>query len=293
MKTGNMMSHVALNIKKRKDVKFMNLSLEIQSKDSLCRMEPQDRGQYFRIVTRELRYLGEKQCSMCFEIKKLEMFNKNGVRKNIQNYHKFCIECRKLHSKNINKELKKNFKNYIPKLLRYARRRTRAFKLPECNLTKDYLFNLWNHQEGRCFYTKDFLNIDDYTSDLYCSLDKVDPEKGYVIGNVVYTSKLCNFTKNKRNFEEFYEFCLNVVTNFKNGEYPKIDISTEEHFWLKNNTEKWLINNPLQKLSSDNVRLIKDLISKGEMTLTDIGKLFKVGVSCISAIKHNKSWKNI
>jgi len=90
------------------------------------------------------------------------------------------------------------------------------------DLTFDYLMNLWNEQSGNCFYTKVPLdNISPGTTRkqlTLCnrlmnspSLDKLYPDKGYVIGNVVWCSYSINSMKWDRTIDEFLDTCKTIV----------------------------------------------------------------------------------
>jgi HNH endonuclease len=61
-------------------------------------------------------------------------------------------------------------------------------------------------------------------------------------------------------------------------DYGLINISGENHYY--------------SKLKSSDVVEIKKLLKKGN-TNVDISKVFNVTATCISSIKHNKSWKHI
>lgn len=95
------------------------------------------------------------------------------------------------------------------------------------DLTFQYLKDLWVEQEGKCFYTKIALNsfklgagrknLTKSNCDRGSpSLDKLDPDKGYIQGNVVWCSHSVNSMKGNLTKEEFYEVCLNIVKFINN-----------------------------------------------------------------------------
>lgn len=62
-------------------------------------------------------------------------------------------------------------------------------------ISPEYLLNLWNRQEGKCFYTDEPMALysdSGIVRNLF-SVDKIIPEKGYTPGNVV----LCTFRANE------------------------------------------------------------------------------------------------
>lgn len=98
------------------------------------------------------------------------------------------------------------------------------------DLTFDYLKDLWNKQNGKCYYTNVDLtdiktghskrHINGITITAFTdhgpSLDKIVPEKGYVKGNVVFCSRKINTTKLDRTPEQFLEVCRTVLEVAKN-----------------------------------------------------------------------------
>ncbi len=89
-------------------------------------------------------------------------------------------------------------------------------KTPKSDLTTEYLLELFNEQEGKCYYCREEI--------IFClghgqnrpvsktaSLDKLDPKQGYRIGNVAWVSHKCNTSKLDRTEEEFYLFCERVL----------------------------------------------------------------------------------
>ena len=102
--------------------------------------------------------------------------------------------------------------------LRLARRRVRA-NGRECNITLEYLKELWESQGGRCPYTGWKLDNPSTTNeyngyDLHpkrASLDRIDSAKGYVPGNVQFVSVIANYGKRDFREEELLEFCKAVA----------------------------------------------------------------------------------
>jgi hypothetical protein len=85
----------------------------------------------------------------------------------------------------------------------------------EVDVTSDYLSGLWNTQGGKCAYTKLPLilnssskrNLDfRYTA----SLDRIDSNLGYVIGNVQFVSTAINYMKNTMSHSQCIEFLQQI-----------------------------------------------------------------------------------
>jgi len=83
------------------------------------------------------------------------------------------------------------------------------------DLEPDYLVGLFHQQKGLCYYSGVEMDWDSYgkghaTSESM-SVDRLDPQKGYVKGNVVLCTYLMNTTKGSRTEQEFYEICRQVL----------------------------------------------------------------------------------
>jgi hypothetical protein len=88
-----------------------------------------------------------------------------------------------------------------------------------CDLTLEFLKQLWNDQKGKCPYSgvKLILNTHSlrhhdfrYTA----SLDRIDNAKGYVQGNVQFISTAINFMKNTMSHEQIIEFLHTIAKNY-------------------------------------------------------------------------------
>ncbi len=70
-------------------------------------------------------------------------------------------------------------------------------KYPEVksDLTTEYLLNIWNEQDGKCYYTGEPMIFGARQGKAIpnsASLDRLIPELGYVKGNVVWCTFFCN-----------------------------------------------------------------------------------------------------
>lgn len=78
----------------------------------------------------------------------------------------------------------------------------------ESDLTVDYLVNLYYQQNGLCYYSGDNMVIgwvDGKVNNKTLSLDRLDPDKGYVKGNVVWCTYLVNTMKQNLSQNGFAE----------------------------------------------------------------------------------------
>lgn len=80
----------------------------------------------------------------------------------------------------------------------------------EWNVSKEYLFSLFN---GKCALTD--WDIDIAYGNETASLDRIDSNKGYVVGNVQWVHSMVNMCKNKYPQQDFIKMCLAIASNVK------------------------------------------------------------------------------
>ncbi len=106
----------------------------------------------------------------CKEIKPFSEFNKSG--NTLCGLDRLCRKC----NANRSKKYKKTHSGFINKLLSVASRRE-----IKCTLTKQDLLDLYDQQEGRCYYSG--VNLS-YHAPFLMSLERLSPEGIYEKGNV-------------------------------------------------------------------------------------------------------------
>jgi hypothetical protein len=74
-----------------------------------------------------------------------------------------------------------------------------------------FLSELYEKQNGKCYYTNLPINFDDGSA----SLERIDSKIGYEESNVVWVHKNVNIMKRDLSYEEFYNVCKLVVENKK------------------------------------------------------------------------------
>lgn len=92
----------------------------------------------------------------------------------------------------------------------------RKASIVSSNLTVDYLVDLYNKQNGYCYYSGEkmvFGWVDGKVHHNSLSLDKLDPSKGYVQGNVVWCSYLTNTMKRDLTETEFSAMLSKILSN--------------------------------------------------------------------------------
>ncbi|MDY6902782.1 MAG: hypothetical protein SWZ49_32635 [Cyanobacteriota bacterium] len=104
--------------------------------------------------------------------------------------------------------------------LKLARRRVKS-NGRECNITLEYLKELWEQQAGSCPYTgwklDNLQTTTEWNNNVLhpktASLDRIDSCKGYIFGNVQFVSLMANYAKRDFLEEELLRFCQAVSIN--------------------------------------------------------------------------------
>jgi len=170
---------------------------------------------------------GERHCRGCDTTKPLDEFgrtkDKNG-RIYVRSRCKPCnVDYQRDYAKRLGNDYQKmrrqtkkrlNRKDPIRFHIQEGISRYRA-KDPDSDLTTNYLVELWKQQEGRCFLTGKTMVMgglgNGRPSPTSASLDRLDPDRGYVQGNVAWCAYRANTSKGARTLEEFYQFCELVL----------------------------------------------------------------------------------
>jgi hypothetical protein len=161
-----------------------------------------------------IKYLedGDMKCSCGYTGKPKDFFNGAKLRT-------YCRSCfnnknREWRNKSVNPfitqkvyEIHKNYSKDIDE---------------EKKITSEYLKNILNNQDNRCFYTDEILaNQGRLTkgckkSKNQISVDKLIPELGYVKGNIVFCSRRANSIKNDLSLKELEKWIPTWFDKIKN-----------------------------------------------------------------------------
>ncbi len=174
-----------------------------------------------------------KHCKSCDTVKSLEDFtrSKNTFKYSTsQSHHSYCKVCNAARAR----EWRKTHPNYkgtgriksIPKedrlLMSAIRQRITDAKMRCSKLKKDppiltdtYLYDLFLKQDRKCAILGVPLAIETENL-LTLSLDQIEPDKGYVEGNVQWLSWCVNRAKGELSLDDFYELCSRAL------EYRKV-----------------------------------------------------------------------
>lgn len=72
----------------------------------------------------------------------------------------------------------------------------------EYNLTTQFILDRWNQQDGKCFLSGVDMNFDSDSWEMF-TIDRLEPDLGYVESNVVLTTKFMNLSRNKMTLSEY------------------------------------------------------------------------------------------
>ena len=107
-----------------------------------------------------------------------------------------------------------NFRWYIKNVIKNSKKRNQTY-----DIDLEYLYILWNKQNGICPFTKQKLELrtHNYTTiknrPYQASLDRIDNSKGYIKGNIRFVALIFNYSKNTFTDEQVLEFCKQVASN--------------------------------------------------------------------------------
>ena len=150
-----------------------------------------------------------KKCARCGTLLPLNSFrtyNRNDREGSYLPYYtSFCIECDKAAS---SARYRRDFPARFGYLLNSIRHRCKESGM-ECRIDIQHLLQLLEQQHGRCHYTNLELSLE--TGDNAVSVERRNPNIGYVVGNVVLACWRANNMKHRLTETEFIEMCRRVV----------------------------------------------------------------------------------
>jgi len=183
-------------------------------------------------VARVLNYRSKKtkKCNGCKKEKNIGEFSvRNFTASNGLTYERLRSRCKKCegdYAHNVwttNPELRsrrREYKRNDRSLKSLIQNRIASWKkkTPNSDLTTEYLLGVFEKQEGKCYYTGQLLETlkafewkEKFQNSI--SLDRLDPDKGYMQGNVVFCSYVINTMKGTLTEQAFYEKMKFILAN--------------------------------------------------------------------------------
>tara|TARA_R100000005_G_C4878819_1_gene131493 strand:+ start:62 stop:634 length:573 start_codon:yes stop_codon:yes gene_type:complete len=166
----------------------------------------------------------KKKCSRCKIEKNLKRFNKNGFKgNNIQTWKSYCKDCEKLGKSDLTVYIRGKYSRAV------SRHKTQGY--PEhlkVSFNKeewiDEVMRLYNLQNGMCPIKKvkltstpgGYKEIREGTykpeegAKTNLSIDRIDPSKGYMKGNIMVVCQKFNSQKSDNNLFDMLVFCRHM-----------------------------------------------------------------------------------
>ena len=232
-------------------------------------------GYYFTIMSKSVK---TKKCDGCKKYFTLDKFETDKVNGTTYTRNQ-CITCRKIYK---NKRYGK-FDGFIRGILgntkNHAKRRSESGRKEAgtFTLTYDQIVDLYNRQNGLCYYSNIKLSMATRTN-WKCSIDRIDDTKGYTIDNVVLACLEFN-NKLKWSPEKLREMIMNIIAKHDREELCKeID---EKLLEMANKRKK---EKRVYK-TIDGVKHWQCAVCKKFLTMDKVRKCIKRCVPCQRVIK--------
>lgn len=122
----------------------------------------------------------------------------------------YCKVCHLAKRKELRSTTEINLEQWISSATNTARHRSKCVS----DLTSEYMIELWNKQQELCYYSGIQMLTPKYgsgRSPYSPSIDRLDSNKGYLKGNVVWCIWACNAGKTQMSVEDYINVCKNVV----------------------------------------------------------------------------------
>lgn len=159
--------------------------------------------------------MDNKKCKECEIYLDIREFSKRKQSKDgFQHVCKMCLKSYKNKWLNSIKEEARVSQGDIT--MRFAKAKIALYKTRSkskdynFNLTANYLIELWQKQQGKCFYTQRDLVITDKFDFWTATLDRLNPNEGYTQGNVAWAIHGVNCFKQELTLEQFLTFVNSV-----------------------------------------------------------------------------------
>ncbi len=167
----------------------MNIELnESRYLGSLCRQNHD-----YQATGKSIRRRASGKCVLCAQIAAQKHQQKHGQRRNKENHER---------------RRKRKAGDFICRALENKHGSCRKNNIP-FNLTHAYLKQLWETQRGLCYWLQRSMYAVQsgiHQHPMKPTLDRLYPERGYVIGNVVWASQLANLGRGNLPPDEFRQF---------------------------------------------------------------------------------------
>lgn len=176
-------------------------------------------------------------CTACHQILPISLFPTHGkasytnLRDGVPAHESRCRPCKAAYAREYRKKLPSNYRgtgklksipeedrllvSAISHRLTCAKQRAEKYGGPAPDIDREYLYQLFKEQEGRCALSGVPMKIEKKA--ITClSLDQKEPSLGYVKGNVQWVAWAANRAKGDMSQDVFVDMCRQVM------EYQKV-----------------------------------------------------------------------
>jgi len=156
----------------------------------------------------------KKVCPKCEKEKEITEFYYSKRRK------QYMLSCKKCNSKQcVEYQKKSNYRKslkYIFYQRAYNIKRDNTKNVPVMDNLREYLTELWKEQNGLCFYTNKKMELENFKSNnLFMTVDKIIPSKGYVEGNIALCCSIVNKMKQNLSLKDLKYWCEEILNSIK------------------------------------------------------------------------------
>ena len=175
-----------------------------------------------RSINAKLKNENKRKCNTCMAIYEniAENFNIKKYHNNNAIFESKCKKCSAEKRAERTSNYRKNYTQFIKSKLSAYKNRAKCLNV-DFDLTAEYLTELFEQQKGKCFYTNKTISFENTVIEknrphnLTPSLDRLNPDKGYVEGNVVWSCYYINRMKSDVPHDEFISLCELILQNQK------------------------------------------------------------------------------
>ncbi len=149
-----------------------------------------------------------KACSSCGT---LQSYLRKNYAEESARLQKECKSCSNKKTENCSRGFYEDIRlSWFNKFQTSAELRNLAF-----NITPEYLWNLFKEQDYRCALTDWPIGWAEIGAIHTASIDRIDSDKGYVVGNVQLVHKDVNMAKQQFSQDYFIEMCHAISNKVK------------------------------------------------------------------------------
>lgn len=152
-----------------------------------------------------------KRCSKCRVLKSVRQFYYHRCRRR-RSYS--CRACNAAACLRYQRRMREDPMRVLARRSGEIRYRARFRRVACARNLSEILRRLWTTQRGRCAYTGRVMTFGNYHGDRDCAtVDRVDPNRGYIEGNLVLCTSLANRVKQDLTVDGLVEFCRQILAH--------------------------------------------------------------------------------